>query len=749
MLATAGDCWIWPEGAGVRWWTPEETGVLAVESPGDPAIVGQLSMLRDHGTRVPLAQALDARLAKLLETLLRKQPAGLHLRLSRDLPDAWQVFPFQWLTWRSRGLMGRLLVSRHAPRVWSPPAQPHCRDAAILNLWPSTGTGRRRGPFGNLGALDGVQVLIGAGPARHFIRHADLSQFSLLCVIAHGSEIPGDRPFRLADESLWSLPEDERLPPVVLLLACGDDRHNLLEYGRTLLDAGAECVLAPVGRLDADAADGFLRAFLAAWQTGERVSEILRRAQAKPSGRYGADSIEFIGHGDIRYVRAVEIQDRSDEELVAAALGLDSAAMLTLVNRITLRCFQTEGDIEEAPARLYRALNIELGDARREAPLLKLIDSLEERLWPLSRAWVLPLLARLAEEYNHSLLAEYEDIHQQLRGKLPATPHTHHGWSKIYYRQGRDATAVTELADGFRQLAPEWLSGSGGPALFGQLVSILIDLDLPTEGQAVYDLLDASLQEQGGGSAEYHRRNRLDRAGRLLLRRGELEAAAGCFKLRRTECLGDGEDGKRDLAWLLYIGAWGEPGKAVTFANEALRLLGDVGGTLRALGPGNHSEAYLLMALAAWAWRTGDTGAETLMREYLPTLSERLYVQDPGPFGLALGFTHLHALARGDRAGVPWPEARAVLQARHYWLDVAVIDALGGESKQARRSLERFQKHRAQVARHLGRLPAWLADPAFQTLKSSLEQRSRDEREVLLAAKPEASRLVTSGLVPV
>jgi hypothetical protein len=178
-------------------------------------------------------------------------------------------------------------------------------------------------------------------------------------------------------------------------------------------------------------------------------------------------------------------------------------------------------------------------------------------------------------------------------------------------------------------------------------------------------------------------------------------------------------------------------------------LLEDVGGTLRALGPGNHSEAYLLMALAVWAWRTNDTGAEALMREYLPTLSERLYIQDPGPFGLALGFMHLHALAQGDRAGVPWPEARAVLQARHYWLDVAVLDALAGESKEARRSLERFQKHRAQVARHLGRMPGWLADSAFQTLKSSLERRSREEREVLLAAKPEAARLVTSGLVPV
>ena len=96
-LHEGGDCWLWPEEDGVRWWTPYATGLLAGRLPGEPEFDESLAELRDLKVQVPLEEALHPDLVTLLSDLLQRSPCGARLHLRDDLPEIWHRFPFVWL----------------------------------------------------------------------------------------------------------------------------------------------------------------------------------------------------------------------------------------------------------------------------------------------------------------------------------------------------------------------------------------------------------------------------------------------------------------------------------------------------------------------------------------------------------------------------------------------------------------------------------------------------------------------------
>jgi hypothetical protein len=79
----------------------------------------------------------------------------------------------------------------------------------------------------------------------------------------------------------------------VVLVNCATDHNhamqsNLMDYGKSLLQSGTQTVLAPVGQLDAEQAGSFLKNFLEAWQTGQRVDDILLKAKNQANNEYAA-----------------------------------------------------------------------------------------------------------------------------------------------------------------------------------------------------------------------------------------------------------------------------------------------------------------------------------------------------------------------------------------------------------------------------------------------------------------------------
>ena len=108
QTARITDCWLWPERAGVRWWTPAATGWLDLATPWTPSpLVGEgegggatrspdldIAALRDQFQHEPLGAVLAPELASMLADRLGEAAGRLRLRLCADLPLPWQRFPF-------------------------------------------------------------------------------------------------------------------------------------------------------------------------------------------------------------------------------------------------------------------------------------------------------------------------------------------------------------------------------------------------------------------------------------------------------------------------------------------------------------------------------------------------------------------------------------------------------------------------------------------------------------------------------
>lgn len=748
-----GDCWLWTERGSIRWWTHEETRLLSSTEPAAANFRQRVQALRDENVEIPLEQALQSELAGLLVDTLRGRSDGVRLHLAADLPTAWQEFPFQWLRFEGRLLTGHLLPVRYAPRTPAPVYSSGVGRVVILDLWSEMTAACSQPPFRDLARADYVEVVRGMRSVEAFLHQRSLAELSAICVVAHGSELDGSPPFRLAEGRLWSLPGDEPMSPLVLLLVCGNDQGNLLDYGRELLSRGARTVLAPLGRIDAPAADAFLRLFIDAWRDDATVTHILQIGQRQSGAALAAHRLELLGDSTLRRSPAGELHEQPDDRLVQAASGGSREAMGALVNRLTWRCCQESGgDLSGAVDKLFDIMGHEYGDPRSEARMLQLLDATVDRLWPISRAWVLPLAASLAANHDHTLLGKYEVLYTEQDPALPETPFTHYCWSKLFYRQGRYEDATWHLLRGLTRVAPEAPCVSGGAALFGHLVNVLVDFNLPRAGQIFFDnFLEGCLSSRSDDLVEGFRPGRMHWAAFLALRQGDMKAAFGFLRLRRERMRKEEGEDLHELAWMLYIAAWGGLPEGQALASEARERLRDRSAIVAGFGRGNESEAYLARAVAAWAWRTGDRDAVAELLPYLTLLHERAYIQDPDAPTAALAYLHLYALHHGATvSSLPsWEAVITPLAGRRYWWDLAVFSGLKGDMNEARASLAKFQRLRASLLPRFERLPAWATHDAGIDWSGEMAQSVAQENEIFARSRTQViAALAGSGLIP-
>ncbi len=769
QIARITDCWLWPERAGVRWWTPAATGWLDLAAPWTPSsLVGEgegggatrspdldIAALRDRFHHQPLGAALAPALAQMLADRLGEAEGRLRLRLCADLPLPWQRFPFEFLSDQGQSLRHRLYVIRHVPRDAGPPAFPTRREMLILDLWPdaerTTSTGERL--FVNLiDGLEAARVIRGHGRVRAELARLDLAAFAALVVIGHGTQTDG-APVVLESGETWSLPLERGLPPLVVLAVCGNDRFNLFDYGQKLLAAGAQTVLAPLGELDAGPTDRFLRAFLGGWQAGQTAAELLWAAQRQPDSDHGAGRLYLLGRAELHAGPARAPAERTDADLADCMLrDKDADALRVLIERITLRGYQRDGDLDSAVDDLYETLGIDYDDREPEQALLEALRAGESRLPPLARDWAVSYLVYLAEVYDQTQFEHYQGVYPQLSARLQGSarpPYVFYHWGKSSYRQGLYAQALDRVAQGFARLDETRLDRRAGLGLLGLLVGCLIDLNLPAEGLKLYDRLNAALRQTGDAFALLQRFNRLDRRARLGLRLGKPETALSNYQTKRWD---DPRDPDRDLAWLLYVSAWAHPtdARSRSYAGEVRERLSDVPGLLADPGKGNSTPVYLLRAYALWAWRAGDADAARLLGQHWQHLAPRVQeFPDPGPLGLALGYLHRYQQEHPDHPlGLSaWEGAQARLEESEYWFELAALNSLLGRREAAMRFLGEFQRMRSQALPFLERLPAWLAGTLDWA--ASLQQRAEQESALLLAERPPTpAELVEKGVLP-
>jgi hypothetical protein len=389
--------WLWAEGrqgAHLRGWTPDHTERFADLASGDPGLAARCdprSLVEGSETRA-LEAVLPAPLAIWLAARLRQTPR-LSLRLSTDLPAAWQRFPYEWLTLDGQPLHDRLRVWRHVPRTAEPVPPARTAPVALLNLWPGDAAVQ---PLADLAVSPVDAHCYDGREVEALLRTQDPRRFSALCLVVHGSERADVLPFRLPDDTLWELPPTPPLPPLVILLACGGGDGNLLDYAAALLNRGANAVLAALGPLDARDITAVLPRLLQGWLRGERIGAALDAARAAVAWQ-GRGRLCLLGAGELRMGDALPLAEESTDRLAERARAGDDAALRELLPRLTLRAFLTAGEPSPATRGLRKQLAIaELGAPADNLRLLHRLHPLTEALPILSQLWVLPLMAHLA-----------------------------------------------------------------------------------------------------------------------------------------------------------------------------------------------------------------------------------------------------------------------------------------------------------------------------------------------------------------
>ena len=742
--------WLWPEGRQgkhLRGWTPDHTERFADLASGDPSLAARFdpcSLVEGSEARA-LEAVLPAPLALWLAARLRQTPR-LFLRLSTDLPAAWQRFPYEWLTLDGQPLHDRLRVWRHVPRTAEPVPPARTAPVALLDLWPGAAAVQ---PLAGL-AVSPVDAhrYDGRRWVEALLRTRDPRAFSALCLVVHGSERAGVLPFRLPDDTLWELPPTPPLPPLVILLACGGGDGNLLDYAATLLNRGANAVLAALGPLDARDITAVLPRLLQGWLRGERIGAALDAAQAAVAWQ-GRGRLCLLGAGDLRMGDAPALADRATDPLALLARAGDNAALRELLPRLTLQAFLTAGEPSPATRGLREQLAIaELGAPADNLRLLHRLHPLTEALPILSQLWVLPLMAHLAEQHDHESLNRYRRRLEELARTHPEFAGLYAGWAKAEYRRGHYARAAAATMDGLRCATG---TDEISIRLLGSLILVLLDLNLPEAGQVLFDLRERRLDRLGGEFAAREQFKGLDSQGRLALRRGEYRAALACFRRKRAEAPEHGEIGGRELAWLLYAAALiGPVDGDARYAEDCRTMLADHPEP----GNGNDDVLYLLRALAAWAWRRQDAAARAVLASWLPELESRLdRRQDTGPIGFTLSYLHLDRQPWGGPPALPgWETIRVGLKADRYFFELAVFGRLLERPREEIEGwLNRYQQERRTVMDTLApeNLPAWLRPELPETRPEDLDDRESRERELLLAAgPPDWNALVAAHLLP-
>ncbi len=693
---------MWPEPEGVRWWTAESTGVWT----------GALPPLKRPDAPEACSRGLGELLPQTLSEGIGVAPV-CRLLLDPALGDAWQQYAWEWLRWQGQPLVGRLLAARAASPLPGPgiPAG----ETAVIRLWPRDATAQ---PFGGLADRGGQVVATTRAAAETWLAEHDPTALAALVVIAHGAE-SGEFAFLDERGQGWRLDTGRGLPPLVALLACAGRDGNLLAEGRRCLDAGARAVLASAGRLDATQIGDFIRDLLAGWREGVPVGELLRRAQGRASQQHGAGRLCLLGQYDLR-------------QGTTASASRD--ALPLLLGRLTRERWREGWTLDQALAELETRLDLPADYAHGVSgrDLLHKLRECEPKLPRLTRAWVLGLMAYLAEIHHHALLPRLARERTGLPNSLPEAATEHHYWAKVYYRQGQYRRALVELDHGLAQ-------DDRHPALLGLLANCLLDLNLPKSANRVLERLDNTIADPAAPTLDRNMGFKfLDRRARLCLRQGRPRAAVGHYRRKHEEALGRDQDGQRERAGLLYAWAWLETG-GEDCATAAIAVL-DAG--LR-VGQGNTAPAYLLRALALWAWRRHDHRAAKIVVRYRELLQQRLAKQDPGPFGMALGFLRLYYRQNTPNSAwlvSAWDEVRELLENGHYWLELATLHHLAKERDESMDCLDRFQCRRRQALK--AALPAWVG----------LAPEQRNEREAqerrILGRDPNLEELVKGGLMP-
>jgi hypothetical protein len=801
--------WLNETNQQVAWVTPSDCGECPVELKKSTAISQCIADLRDQSASIALIDCVGETLSILIETWLAECEAKqiIRLYLVDNLPEAWQALPLEWCRVKGEILYQHMQVLRYVP--FYPENLPvTCSQSALfINLWPKLPRSRHEHrasrtlqnrndttttlpPFSYLIKLmrqypKKYQVVTGSIKAQFYCEQHDITQHSLLCVIAHGSENGQKKPFLTNNgNDDWALPE-QQLPPLVLLLACGSEEGNLIHYALRLLSRGAKTVLAPIGKLDATQVELFLEHFLEQWQMGKQVHDILGDLQQDKDLNHAALRIRLIGQGGL-YQYQQNHQHPHDEKHIqydASWSGLqhgikhnepyDKSCLVDLLNQLTYRCLMQDNSLERSVTTLYDAFGFVYNDPHEDACLYLRLKEVHEQCWPITQHWLHYYLLFLSSLHDHHSITLYRrKISQSVAIRLPNEQLFFYYLMHGFYRKGNYAKAMEAFVLGFneieRKIEPNKARFKEPEYKLSVLsINIFIDMNFPSLGNALlehsrYCLEEASLPYDTYRKTEF---TLLDQEARLLARNGQsadqmqVGLTKAIMKLERKRELAqqDNQDGHRELASLLSLSTWLDKPNRV-YAEMTLSMVADTKTISEEIRQtkGNCTALYLLRALASWAWHQNDQEAYAKVKNYLPVykeIGEMRHLGDAGPIGFIIAYL---ALLNNKQAQQLWPMMASKLENDAYFLELSIFHALLNDKQESKNNYRRFSRQQQRVLNYLDQLTyhGFLDDEFYKEyalVKQNFEKKRHDEYQMLeqlSTGKCTINALIEKGFLP-
>ncbi len=631
--------------------------------------------------------AVERFLPQLTGITPRTEAGRWLLLLEPSLPPAWQALPWERLTLGGQPLARQALVVRQSR--WGQAKEGLVRSLSpsrYLNLFPSTGY-----PF-----AEKLQPAVAGGQLRRTVAQYLVQEgagSSDLFILAHGNA----QGLLDAQGRPLELPAWHPMPERIWLLACNVD-GAMNRLATVLLDRGCRTVVAATGELSALQMDILLNAWAAR-----------SHPQIDPAAWLSSRSAEQ-GDGGVQALT------------VWGALLVDSGATAGW-NRLAWEIRHESRDA------------LPLDESIEESGFHAAFEAMQAAsTWRLAREEMAPPLLWLAEKFHHPALGNLEREVENLLGTSPS-PAVFYALAASARRLGHYPAMARYLV---RSLGIADQSVTAQADGLGQLANLFIDLDLPGAAlDAIAQHQDLDIDERKARrSAEFRR---LDWLARAEMRRGRYEVALTHMRTKRRRAIEDEKyDGSRELAGLLYMGAWGcragtlERDAIEPLAQEALQQV--VVTDPAAIGAGNADEKYLMRGLAAWAWVANDPVLLDQVTAWRNLAFERLAEHDPGPWAYVLIFLHL-----AGRAAKPDFEcALEILVRAGYLLEAALFASLGAHPP-TNDWLRRFRQRREEV---LAKLVAKECSHGNAVEESG--QRAVLERSVL----GDAHQMASKGALP-
>lgn len=785
----------------LNWLNRSDTGCCSIAHPRE--LQPGIRDLRDDRRRTSLSSVwpptLASALARHLAQLGRDRRGRIRLRIQAasnsaediDTAIAWELVAIEYL--RIDGVMLRELatVERSMPGQLDG-SFPTRGKILLLNRWFARKDKDDTWSAPPPDAECGLRVREDTADIETFLKkHRDLTDHAALFVIAHGDG-PAARHsstrspcFWVRDRSgarevAWDPFREMTTPALLGILACADDNFELVRYARSLLSTITRCVLVPVGRIDAEQAAHFAAEFARRWRSGVTVRDALLQV-VDGHGDHTAmrrdllDRLWILGDTDLRRTepaneppsRGLSLQAWPATELRTRATR-SPRTRAVLLDRATCHSVEKTGSLRGAIRATTDLFDVDVTHDPVARRLMRQLDVAFGHVAPVTQRWLAQYLVGLGERYDHSLMQRYQALAQRDPNLSFGIPQFVGRRCMALARVGEFAEGAACLAQGFKALHQLGDVPLERFELTGVLLNYLIDFNLPEFALRIARQVDhEAARYPDDPDIRYFRFTLLDRSARAAFRAGQVRRGFELMRRKYQLAQARGEDGGRERAWLIYFASWDDASGRRTC--EELDLLDAAihpvevalcasRSSARNELVGNDNEAYLLRALAAWHWATpprlrGRSRVGKLLSKAWPSISWHLRRRDdPGPFGLAIGYLAATGSAAARRA---WPQARDRLLAARYDSETVGASLLQGiVDDNIIQALNGFQQSRRELVSQLLQLLA--SEPLGATEESlwqEVEQRSTAETRLLaqiadLHGAALRDRLIESGLVP-